>query len=222
MLVNDALHASPRDQFQRALHQARLRLLAEPTFNLNGEDGPIAGDKFATLVFYEKKKLSLALFYLPTLTCCGKKMADVATAEIEHSSVIMCHGRLMSVEEFPVPQLHAWNGMLVQKVFKFRCENCRFVKLRANEDHMWFESFARLSALTFELLLNPPEFAPTIGVPSYPNLPICAINDTSCTVKVGSAAPLSLATIKSGITKSVYPQSSPPGSPHNIPSKQAR
>ena len=33
---------------------------------------------------------------------------------------------------------------------------------------------------------------------------------------------LSLATIKSGITKSVYPQNSPPGSPHNIPSKQAR
>ena len=45
--------------------------------------------------------------------------------------------------------------MLVQKVLKFRGENCRFVKLRANEDHMWFESSARLSALTSELLLNP-------------------------------------------------------------------
>ena len=109
-------------------------------FNLNGEDGPIVGDAFATLVFYEKKKLSLALFYLRALTCRGKKMADVATTEIVHSSVIMCHGQLMSVEEVPVPQLHAWNGMLVQKVLKFRGENCRFVRLRANEDHMWFES----------------------------------------------------------------------------------
>ena len=81
--------------------------------------------------------------------------------------------------------------MLVQKVLKFRGEHCRFVKLRANEDHMWFESSARLSALTSELLLNPSEFAPTIGVPPYPNMPICAINDASCTVKVGSAAPTS-------------------------------
>ena len=191
VLVNDALHASPRDRLQRALQQARPGLAAEPKLNLSGGDGPIVGDTFATLVFYEKKKLSLALFYLRALTCRGKKMADVATAEIEHSSGIMCHGQLMSVEEFPVPQLHVWNGMLVQKVLKFRGEQCRFVKLRANEDHMWFESSARLSALTSELLLNPPEFAPTIGVPPYPNLPICAINDASCTVKVGSAAPTS-------------------------------
>ena len=41
---------------------------AEPTFNLNSEDGPIVGDTFATLVFYEKKKLGLALFYLHALT----------------------------------------------------------------------------------------------------------------------------------------------------------
>ena len=145
---------------------------AEPTLNLSGGDGPIVGDTFATLVFYEKKKLSLALFYLRALTCRGKKMADVATAEIEHSSVIMCHGQLMSVEEFPVPQLHAWNGMLVQKVLKFRGEHCRFVKLRANEDHMWFESSARLSALTSELLLNPPEFAPLLRLVSL-HTPIC-------------------------------------------------
>ena len=118
-------------------------------------------------------------------------MADVATAENEHSSVIMCHGQLMSVEEYPIPQLHAWNGMLVQKVLKFRGEHCRFVELRANEDHVWFESSARLSALTSELLLNTPKFAPAIGVPPYPNLPICAINDASCTAKVGSTTPTS-------------------------------
>ena len=157
---------------------SRPGLPAEPTLYLNGEDGPIVRDTFATLVFCEKKKPSLAMFYLCALTCRGKKMPDVATAEIEHSSVIMCHGQLMS-EEFPVPKLHAWNGMLVQKVLKFRGENCRFWKLRANEDHMWFESSARLSALTSELLLNPPEYAPTIGVPPYPNLPSCAINDAS-------------------------------------------
>ena len=114
----------------------------------------------------------------------------MATAEIEHSSVIMCHGKL-SVGEFRVPQLHAWNGMLVHKVLKFRGEQCRFVKLRATEDHMWFESSARWSALTPKLLLNPPEFAPMIGVPPYPTLPIRAINNASCTVKVGSAAPTS-------------------------------
>ena len=95
----------------------------------------------------------------------------------------------MSVEEFPVPQLHAWNGMVVQKVLKFRGEHCRSVRLRANKDHMWFESSARLRALTSELVLNLPQFAPTIGVPPYRNLPICAINDASCTVKVGSATP---------------------------------
>ena len=35
---------------------------------------------------------------------------------------------------------------------------------------MWFESSARLSALTSEILLNPSEFTPTIGVPPYPNM----------------------------------------------------
>ena len=95
----------------------------------------------------------------------------------------------MSVEEFPVPKLHAWNGMLVQKVLKFRGENCRFVKVKANEDHMWYESSGQLSALTSKLPLNPPEFAPTVGVPPYTNLPHLAIGGASCKVKVGPAAP---------------------------------
>ena len=50
-------------------------------------------------------------------------------------------------------------------------------------------AFHTRCALTSKLLLNPPEYAPTIGVPPYPNLPSCAINDAFCTVKVGSAAP---------------------------------
>ena len=54
VLVKDALHASPRDWLQRALRQPRPGLPAEPTFKLNGEDGPIVGDLSATLVFYEK------------------------------------------------------------------------------------------------------------------------------------------------------------------------
>ena len=68
--------------------------------------------------------------------CCSSGEGDVDMGRREHSSVIMCHGQLMSVETFPLLQLHAWHGMLVQKVCKFRRENCRFVKLRANEDHM--------------------------------------------------------------------------------------
>ena len=63
VLVNDALHASPRDPLQRALQQAQPGLPAEPTLNLNGEDGPIVGDTFATSFLREKKaKPSPVLF----------------------------------------------------------------------------------------------------------------------------------------------------------------
>ena len=77
---------------QRALEKARPGLPAEPTFNLNGEDGPNVGEKVDGFVFCEKKKLSRALFYKRALTCCGKKMPDVATADVEHSSLLVCHG----------------------------------------------------------------------------------------------------------------------------------
>ena len=58
VVVNDALHASPRDRLQRALQQALSGPATEPTLHLSAGDGPIFGDTFATLVFYGKKSLA--------------------------------------------------------------------------------------------------------------------------------------------------------------------
>ena len=34
--------------------------------------------------------------------------------------------------QYPGPKLYAWNGRLIQKVLKFKGQDCQFVKLRSN------------------------------------------------------------------------------------------
>ena len=91
----------------------------------------------------------------------------------------------------PGPKLYAWSGRLIQKVLKFKGQDCQFVKLMSNGDHMWYEQADRVTALTQEQLLTPPDSAPTLRIDTYPNLPFLDQNDEACSVKVGSAAPTS-------------------------------
>ena len=97
----------------------------------------------------------------------------------------------MSMQEYPGPKLYAWNGRLIQKVLKFKGQDCQFVKLRSNVDHMWYEQADRVIALTQEQLLTPPDSAPPLRIDPYPNLPFLDQNDETCSVRVGSAAPTS-------------------------------
>ena len=190
VLHNDGTAAHPRDRLMRAIQGSRPGLPMQPSLNVDPESGPIVGDTFATLVWYAGK-LSLGLFYLRTLSERGRNVNGLSAAQVESSSVVMCHGQLMSMQEYPGPKLYAWNGRLIQKVLKFKGQDCQFVKLRSNVDHMWYEQADRVIALTQEQLLTPPDSAPTLRIDPYPNLPFLDQNDETCSVRVGSAAPTS-------------------------------
>ena len=93
------------------------------------------------------------------------------------------------MQEYPGPQLYAWNRRLIQKVLKFKGQDCQSVKLKSNIDHMWYAEAQRVIALTQEKLLTPPDSAPTLCFDPYANLPFLDQKDEAYGVRVGSAAP---------------------------------
>ena len=123
VLYNDGIASCPRDCFMLATQSSCPCTPMQPTVNAvnaDPESNPIVGDSFATLVWYVGSKLSLGLFYLKALSEHGRNVSGLSVAQVESSSVVMCHGQLMSMQEYPGPQLYAWNGRLVQKVLKFK------------------------------------------------------------------------------------------------------
>ena len=123
VLHNDGTAAHPRDRLMRAIQGSRPGLPMQPTLNVDHESGPIVGVIFARLVWYARK-LSLGLFYLRTLSERSRNVNGLSAAQVESSSVVMCHGQLMCMQEYPYPKLYAWNGRLMQKVLKFKGQDC--------------------------------------------------------------------------------------------------
>ena len=107
----------------RAIQGSHPGLPMQPTLNVGPESRPIVGDTFPTLGWYAGK-LSLGLFYLRTFSERGRNVNGLLAAQVESSSVVMCHGQLMSMQEYLGPKLYAWNGRLIQKVLKFKGQDC--------------------------------------------------------------------------------------------------
>ena len=183
VLYNDGIASCPRDRFMCAIQSAPPGLPMQPTLNTDRESNPIV---FATLVWYAGSKLSLGLFYLRRMSEDGRNVSGLSAAHVESSSVVMCHGQLMSMQEYPGPQLYAWSGRLTQKVLKFKGQDCQFVKPRSNVDHMWYEEAQQVIALTQEQLLTSPDSAPTIHIDLYANIPFLDQKDEACCVWVGA------------------------------------
>ena len=95
-----------------------------------------------------------------------------------------------SLQEYRGPKLYAWNGRLIQQVLKFKGQDCPFVKLKSNVDHMWYEQADRVIALGARAIAHTTRQCP-VTLDCCPNLPFLDQNDEACSVKVGSAAPTS-------------------------------
>ena len=119
VLHNDSTATNPRDRLMRAIQGSRPGLPMQPTVIVDHECGPFVGDTFAKLVWYPGK-LSLGLFYLRTLSERGRNLNGLSAAQVESSSVVIYHGQLMSMQEYPGPELYAYNGRLIEKVLKFK------------------------------------------------------------------------------------------------------